>query len=351
MSITYPRLALGAAFALLVSASSVIAQQPGIVEGRAVEAGGGAPLRLALVRLAADRDSTQRTTLTDSAGAFRFAAVAPGSYRLTLERIGYARTSPERVTVDAGATVQRTLTSAARAVMLEGITAVGNRCFTLAQLGEEPDLAELWTQVRRGQETRRAFSAQYAFQFNRHVDATARLHLLRDRHIVQDTLVANHPDSVAPREARRIADRAARGYGTQHGGSFMVALPDETEVMSDAFLTTHCLMAPERDASGGWALRFRPLTTVHGRIDLRGTLHVDAASFAVTRLDFEHMRDGHRWAWGTLFYAPVATPFGSVRLPSHGTVEGDPSGATSLILSHMAGTITFRNYRGFSKVR
>src|SRR5687768_14246953 len=62
----------------------------GGVRGRAYAAAGRTPISYALIRLSPAAGGPGRSTLSDAEGVFLFAAVAPGTYRLSLERIGYA---------------------------------------------------------------------------------------------------------------------------------------------------------------------------------------------------------------------------------------------------------------------
>jgi iron complex outermembrane receptor protein len=69
------------------------AQQGGVVAGRIVDAGSGAPVAAAAVRLA----GTVLVTFADDSGRFELRGVAAGRQRLSVERIGYA---PRRVDVE-----------------------------------------------------------------------------------------------------------------------------------------------------------------------------------------------------------------------------------------------------------
>ncbi|MFL5383500.1 MAG: carboxypeptidase-like regulatory domain-containing protein [Longimicrobiaceae bacterium] len=65
--------------------------QTGEVHGRAYAAADRGPIAYALIRLSnVGVAGAGRTALSDQEGAFAFAAVEPGTYRLSLERIGYA---------------------------------------------------------------------------------------------------------------------------------------------------------------------------------------------------------------------------------------------------------------------
>src|ERR1700745_351647 len=68
----------------------------GSVRGRAYTAGDRSPVAYALIRLSpVGGGGPVRTALTDQAGAFAFAGLTPGTYRLSLERIGYESETTE----------------------------------------------------------------------------------------------------------------------------------------------------------------------------------------------------------------------------------------------------------------
>ena len=125
---THPLVRLAALLLAALFASTApraaFAQATGSVHGRAYAAADRAPIAYALIRLsnvgAADAG---RTALSDQQGAFAFAAVAPGTYRLSLERIGYATEVSEPFTVATGESVERVLASRPNAIALAPLVA------------------------------------------------------------------------------------------------------------------------------------------------------------------------------------------------------------------------------------
>ncbi len=75
-----------AALALAVFAGSLSAQDTILVEGEAVDGTTRFPLEGVVIRL----DGTDRATVTDELGYFRFEALSAGSYRIKATRLGYA---------------------------------------------------------------------------------------------------------------------------------------------------------------------------------------------------------------------------------------------------------------------
>ncbi|HEU0054396.1 MAG TPA: carboxypeptidase-like regulatory domain-containing protein [Longimicrobium sp.] len=325
------------------------AQGTGTVAGRAVDAADNAPLPVSIVRLLpADAAAGGTAALTDQAGAFRFAGVAPGRYRLVLERIGYTAPPGAPFDVRAGETVERTLASRLTPVQVEGITAVANACYTADRLDQAPDLAALWREAAKGAEQRRSFRLQYAYRMNLRFRGVARLNLLRDRQIDRDTVIYTHPDSVRRREEEA---RRARGYGRESGRSVSVTVPDDGEILADDFLRTHCLYGDTTATDdGSLALRFRPVRPRRGLIELSGELWIDPRSYQVRRIIYDYQQGGREWAHASIVFEPVATPSGTVRLPTRGRFRGDPGGALGLLLDDFSGAVEISRYRDFVRV-
>ncbi len=87
----------------LASAQSVEAQggTPGAIQGT-VKDGSGSAVAGAIVDLETAASAGQRTTITDQAGAFRFPAVEPGNYKVTIAASGFAIWTTANVAVTPG---------------------------------------------------------------------------------------------------------------------------------------------------------------------------------------------------------------------------------------------------------
>ena len=334
---------------LLAVARPAGAQQPnGAIEGTAAAAEGGAPVPLSLVQLLSGdgSDVPLRGTLTDARGGFRFEGVPAGRYRLRLDRIGFESVPSAPFAVREGETVRRAVAASPTPVVLEGISVSGNACYGLDRLEEAADLAALWREAQKAVETRRRFQEQYRFTYDRRLEGQARLRMLRDKRIVQDTTIVSDPDSAEARRARR------GNFGKQTRTGMLVRLPDELELLEDDFLRTHCLEGDTDDGRGGLVLRFRPTRPRGGgELDVRGTIRIDPATYVVRELEFEYLNGRRPSARGTLRYAEVRTPHGSIRLPEGGTLSGDPGGMVGMVVQDFRGTFRMERYRGFERVR
>jgi hypothetical protein len=339
--------ALRLALVLLLLTAAPAAAQTASVAGRAVAAEDSSAIPLSLVRLVPAAGGAGRTTLTDAAGSFRFDTVAAGSYRLRVERIGYTAAPTPPFAVRDGEEVRQTLRANLRAVVLAEISSGRPECYTADRLREVPALETLWREARKGIETRRAFRYQYAYRYAMSTRATARLRLLRDQRIARDTVIYTDPDTLRARNARV----AREGYLKNSRGNFVITVPDDLELLSDEFLTTHCIEGnPARDEEGMWNLRFRPVRAPADRVDIAGTLRVDASTYVVRGLTFEYLRGRRTIGSGSVTYSEVATPAGRVRLPVLVRFTGDPGGTMGVVVTGFDGTVSYTGYRDFVKV-
>ncbi|HEY0784915.1 MAG TPA: carboxypeptidase-like regulatory domain-containing protein, partial [Acidobacteriaceae bacterium] len=99
--------------------------QRGGVEGTVTDASDAVVPQAALTLLDLTQNTTKRST-TDERGHYSFAEVPAGTYRITVERAGFATASSEVITVDLGQTlrydVRMTLGPASEKVTVESST-------------------------------------------------------------------------------------------------------------------------------------------------------------------------------------------------------------------------------------
>ena len=93
-----------AALVLLLALPNAAAAQ-GTIAGR-VQDGAGRPVPEASVRARFADEQSARETVTDSAGAFRLTALAPGSWTITVRKVGYRSAEQRGVRVSDGRTVE-----------------------------------------------------------------------------------------------------------------------------------------------------------------------------------------------------------------------------------------------------
>ncbi|HEX2205581.1 MAG TPA: carboxypeptidase-like regulatory domain-containing protein [Longimicrobium sp.] len=318
----------------------------GTVAGRATGDDDGAPVAFALVRLLPEgAGAPKRTVLTDGRGAFRFEGVAPGAYRLQLERIGYTDETTEVFAVAAGETVERGFRSAPRAVTIEAITTTAGACYTAAELERDPELAALWREAVKGMETRAAFDARYRYTFDLRQTAVMEP-TRRHRRAVHDTLTRTFVNDplAAP------VDRGRRGFGTIDRREVTLDIPDGKELLTPGFLTQHCLETASGEVEGAWELRFRPVRPRGGRVNLRGAVLVDAESFQLRALRLEYLSGRRRFMEATVHYQEARVSGGTVRLPAVALFSGRPPYPLSRTLRSVTGEALYTNYGNVERV-
>jgi hypothetical protein len=329
------------AVAAILAAHGAAAQAVGTgdVRGRAYTAAERTPISYALIRLApADAPGRGRTAISDAEGGFAFAAVAPGTYRLTLERIGYASETSEPFAVAAGEVVERNLASRPNAIALQPIVATPE-CRTAADLDRNPQLAALWAEARKGIETTRAFEDGYAYSYEqRQYTATDVPDAPLDSAV---SVVVNDP-----RVPWRSRDRG--GWGRASRFQLRLEVPDGREILDPAFLTTHCLEGDAAQTDEGFELGFRPLRPRGDRIDIRGVMRIDRRTLQVKEIELEYMEGQTAFLQATLVYQDVHVPGGTVRLPAGMTFAGRPP--RQVLIRPVSGQLQFVNYSGLVKV-
>ncbi|HEX6041742.1 carboxypeptidase-like regulatory domain-containing protein [Longimicrobium sp.] len=288
----------------------------GAVEGT-VTTEEGAPLAFALVRLLpAEGRAVTGDVITDARGGFRLLGVPAGEYRLQVEQIGYARMVSPVVRVRAGETARQDVVGRPAPIRLEGVTATAGRCLTVDQLGDDPELATLWNEARKGVETRRALEMRY--RFNRTLVQDIVTHWRgRGRGSTgthtEHTLVS-HPDSVAPRDARRRALFLEHGYSDGN----TLSVPEDKELLEDAFLRDHCLVAAFEERADAYVIRFRAVRPPPAGADIRGTIRLDARGYLIQSLEFEYLAHGRPFARTLVRYEDVPVGGARLRLPTGG---------------------------------
>lgn len=342
------RLVLALVLLAFGAPSAVTAQQaPGSIEGTARGEEENAPLAFSLIRLLPEDGPATAAlgVLTDAEGRFRFPAVPAGAYRVQVEQIGYERVVSPVLRVRAGETTRHDIRGTLRPVLLEGITVAAGRCLDASRLGEDPELAALWNEAKKGVETRRAFELQYGFTrvMSQDIETRWRLRPTAHRH-TEDTLVSR-PDSVAVRDQRRRARFRAEGYASGNE----LRLPEEKELLDDEFLRDHCLEPSFEQAEGAYLLHFRPLQP--GRDGaIRGTIRIDADTYLIRRLDFGYLRGGREYAQSNVDYLDTPIAGGTLRLPAGGRASLRPTGVSRALATRASSTFRF-TYRDVRPVR
>lgn len=334
--------------AALVGASSLHAQAGGVVEGTARNAEDGAAIPFALIRLVPSTELRVKIppSVTDADGRFSFSGLPAGEYRLQLERIGFERAVSPTLQVRSGETIRHELRAASQPLPLASMTVrPGDACLTVDRIADDPGLAALWNEARKGVEIRRAFESSYRFVQRLRQDGTIQWRFRRDRPLVRDDTLRSEPDSVAVREARRQA--RIRKYGYAQGN--LLTLPSEKELLDEAFLRDHCFTTVER-TDDSFGIRFRPVAGRAKKVDIEGTIWVDATNFLARRLDVVYVDGGDPFGEGSIIYTDITVDGRPLRVPTSGIARVRMRG-TDRALAQGANVDLRISYWGFEKVR
>ncbi len=267
------------------------------VRGRLVSIEGTA-IPWALVHLVNASDEEVITVVSSSSGAFTLRAANPGTYRVKAERIGYAATfsEPLSLTRDEPRTVVLTAVDSpialpALEVETEASCDLGHRA--------GPTLLAVWTEVRKALElqTRTDQSGDYEFegeQYNYLVDRQGRP--------VDEELAEQQTEKVRfsgssgfyAIDPEVLAERGFRVITTE--GDRVYYAPDAMTLLSEPFQATHCYSV-RRDGNR-LGLSFEPLRTRADRdkddytVDVDGTLWLDEKTGELQAIEFDYVSDG-----------------------------------------------------------
>lgn len=154
MRTTLRHLASAVAAALLCAAPAAAQTQTGDISGRALDTSGAA-LAGVTVTIESAAQPAPQTAVTADTGAFRFASLPIGLYRVTFDLAGFKKLVLEQVSVTVGATtdlqpkldlskVQETVTVSAAASVVETAAVRTGSTFTRAQLEGLPTARDPW---------------------------------------------------------------------------------------------------------------------------------------------------------------------------------------------------------------
>lgn len=113
-------------FGLMAFATATAYAQTGTITGRATDAQGGQPIPGATVRALTATRATAVAVYTNDEGQYRL-SVAPGTYTVSVRRVGYAETEQRDVVVSAGSTAEANVAMTAVAFELDPTTVTAGR--------------------------------------------------------------------------------------------------------------------------------------------------------------------------------------------------------------------------------
>ncbi len=259
--------------------------------------------------LRAGSDEIMVRILTDAQGRGTVTLSGPGTYRLRVDRIGYATTLTTPFTVGAltDTLIQRIAVNPERFLLPEMDVVAGEvACGTGGVAG--PELAAVWEEARKTL-TVTALTATSVrpllerWRWERTLTVRGRLQG-ETTDVVQYTREAPFV-TVSPARLRES------GFADVGRDQALFYLPDASVLLDEAFLETHCfrLDAEERRTEGLIGLRFVPLPdrTVP---DIEGVLWIRRSEAALQEITFRYTNlpselQAHR-PGGTVSLAPIA---------------------------------------------
>lgn len=281
-----PRVVRHSAAALAVAAAAWPAAAQ-TVRVRVVERATGAAVPGAIVSLLAADSARVAPGLTDADGRLALRAGAAGTYRIQVERVGFATVVTLPVELEAGRTRDQTVLLTSQTTRLAGVRVVDRqRCS--ADPARNAATAELWSEARK------ALTASELTAVARLVPVEMRRYrraLDVSMRVTDETSRARTATTGRPYVTLPPDDLAARGYlRSDGGGGEIYYAPDAGVLLSDVFVRDHCFAVAESAADTTLAgLTFRPLRVRSDLVDVSGTLWLDRETAELRHLVFRYV--------------------------------------------------------------
>lgn len=313
-----------------------------VVEGRLVDletgTGGVSGAMITLM----DRDGNELfRNLTRQSGFFALSAPSSGEYRLRADRIGYATTYSDYFRIAVGDTLTIQIAAPVAAIVLEGITAEGDR---RCRVRPEEGLAvsRVWEEVRKALATaawtqERGVYRYEMMQIDRQLDRDG-------NRVISENRDFSRGFFKTPYVAKPAEELIEFGFASLSPDESIYWAPDANVLLSDPFLDTHCfqLHRDEEQAPGLVGLAFEP---VPGRrvAEIAGTIWIDPTTSQLRWLDFSYRNLAlpdrlYPNAWGGKVEFE-GLPNGTwivkswrLRLPRPGVASGFPNGSRFTVL-------------------
>ncbi len=273
---------LAPAVLLLLVARPVAGQT---IRGALVEEGTDRPISGAFVVLQDSAGLAVSTTLTGSAGTWLLRAPGAGTYRLRTDRIGYASSTSETLTVAADETIMHRLVVAVAPVGLSelAVEGAGGQCEVMRE--ESLAVYRVWEEARKalaatvwtGQQPYYRFDAVH---FQRMLDAEGLPTSAAEYEEVR--YFGRHPFRSIP-----TRDLILGGFVQRIAGSVQYYGPDADVMLSSDFLRRHCFRLVNKDETELVRLDFEPVDDARV-IDISGTMWLNGESSELRRLDFRY---------------------------------------------------------------
>ncbi|MCL7966167.1 MAG: carboxypeptidase-like regulatory domain-containing protein [marine benthic group bacterium] len=271
-------------FFLVCGALAALAAKPldaQTLRGRVLEQGTDSPIPGALLLLQSPEGEEVASAVSGESGAWVLRAPSAGEWLVRVERIGFAASTAGPFRVAVGADVAVPLEVSSAPLELPALTIEGES----GGCGLDPDEGEavwrLWDEARKALRVAEITEGSIAYLTEvteRQVDPWGTT--IGREHTEMKTTAGRSPFRVPS-----AADLQARGYVRDSAsGGLAYYGPDATVLLSDTFQESHCFHAVA-GGDGQVGLAFEPAEAPL-RVDIRGTLWLDAESSELRSIDF-----------------------------------------------------------------
>lgn len=241
------------------------------------------PVSGAVLRLV--RDTTVfAQALTNADGRAGLRAPHEGTYRVRVNRIGYAALLSHPVTLKAGETTALELRLASAPIVLPSLEAKSkSECG--GPLNGNELAGVIWEQIRT------ALTASIVTQGDRAVPLRVRgfrRDLSTDARITGEVIVADAITRGKPYAAPPARTLIEKGFATLVDDEMTFSAPDADLFVSDEFTTTHCFRAVPGTTDSIVGLAFDPIPK-RRQSDVRGTLWMNRATSELRFIEFVYV--------------------------------------------------------------
>lgn len=278
--------ALRIAAATLCMAEAVSAQRLVVVVRDSILQSG---VRGALVNAVDQASGSRVFGVSDEEGRVALALTGSGAWATAVRRIGIVPARAPAVRVDVGQTVYVTVSTTNAQFRLPAVQVTADAPACAVEPVGTSRVAVLWEQMTLALQAASAVAGTRPGDEVLHVSMFER-DLSRNRVPRGERSVREGPGTSRPFYAAHPDSLVARGYVQKDPtGGLQYFAPDETVLLSDGFLRTHCFEAPTSATDSSLAeLRFTPVRK-RSLPDVAGTAFVDVKTGELRRIDFQYV--------------------------------------------------------------
>ncbi len=272
---------------LIIAALAVPAALPAqSVRGQLTDSITKAPLAGAFLTLVDERGVEKARTITNNAGEFLLTAPAAGAYRLRSKRIGFRPYVSPALTLTAGGTISYSAAVDPIPVALAQVVVQGER---QCDVEAGASVAAVWEEVHEALAAVSWTSRDPAYWYA--ISRFARETSPGGRPRGPDSTWRDDGYRPIPIKSAPPQQLELEGFVVVDQDGWTYQGPDADELISDAFLRTHCFETkPGRGETEGLiGLAFTPARE-RTLPDINGTLWIDRATAMLHHLDFTYVR-------------------------------------------------------------